>query len=82
MGITVKWAAIQLYIWKVSGPNLGPQCMYSVGFHAFAQSFHTQLKSGHDRFLPHPLQFMINQSYYHLMLHSLSYWHTTNKINK
>jgi len=51
--------------------------MYSVGFHAFAQSFHTQLKSGHDRFLPHPLQFTNNQSYCHLMLHSLSYWHTT-----
>jgi hypothetical protein len=39
-------------LWSKSWPTVHVFCWIS----CFAQSFHTHLKSGHDHFLPHPLQ--------------------------
>jgi len=35
---------------------------------------------GHDRFLPHPLQFTKNHSSYHSTLSSLSYFQQTKHL--
>jgi hypothetical protein len=36
-------------------------------------------KSGHDRFLPYPFQFIIHP-YFHSALHNLSYWESVVKL--
>jgi hypothetical protein len=52
---------------------LKPGPCNSVLFQRILQLLGYYLKLGHEHFLPHPVKFIINYSFNHLILYSLSY---------
>jgi hypothetical protein len=59
-----KWLTLLLHKWEVPGSNLGPETNYNEIFMVFLSPSRQlpkyYVKLGHDHFLPHPLQFIIN----------------------
>jgi hypothetical protein len=72
--VVVEWFTRLLRIREVPGLNLGPETDYPVwSFSLFSsvppgECRSSTLKSGHDRFLPYPFQFIINLSTIYIVL--------------
>jgi hypothetical protein len=81
--VVVEWLTFFLRIRDVSVSNLGPKTCYSDwGFSRFSSvppGWKSALKLGHNRFLPHPLQFIIYLLPLYSTLHSLSHWKSAVK---
>jgi hypothetical protein len=61
----VKWLAFLLRTWEFSGSKFGPETGYpDRDFVCFlspsGEIKENRLKLGHDRFLPHPFQFVVH----------------------
>jgi hypothetical protein len=91
--VVVEWLILLLCIREVPESNLGLETGYpGWKFSSFSsvppgKFRYSTLKLGHDRFLPHRLQFIIHLTSFHSTLHNLSYWEsivkqsTNNEIN-
>jgi hypothetical protein len=87
--VVLEWLALLLCVQELAAWNYGPETGYPYWeFCDFSEFFQYisgyYFKLGHDRFLPHPLQFIIHLSPFNSTLYNLSYWErvvklTTNK---
>jgi hypothetical protein len=76
--VLVEWLTLLLQIREVPRSNLCPDMSYPDWRFSWVSSVPPgkcrDSKLGHDRFLPHPFQFIIHLSPFHSTLCNLSYW--------
>jgi hypothetical protein len=83
--VVVESLTLLIRIRNVPGSNLGPETGYTNCGFSWISSVppvkykDSTLKLGHERLLPHLLQFIIHLSTFHSTLHSLSYRQSVSK---